>query len=307
MGVFAEGHIETREGFVATIGFFDGVHRGHQYLISQLHDLAKSTSLGSMVITFAKHPRLVVQPQAQVSLLTSNEQKSALLQEQGIDKTVFLDFTPEMSMMTAYQFMLYLYEEWQVRVLLIGYDHRFGHNRSEGFEDYVRYGQEMGMKVVQAKEERISEEQGVSSSEVRQFILEGEMDKASQCLGRYYDFTGKVVSGYHKGLKLGFPTANLELDIPNRLLPPVGVYVVWASLGEHTYKAMLNIGYRPTVSFDGKISLEVHLLHFNREIYGETMHVSVVHRLRNEVKFSSPEQLVEQLQRDAHAVEMCLK
>lgn len=307
MSISAEGHIDTKEGFVATIGFFDGVHKGHQYLISQLHDLAKSTSLGSMVITFAKHPRLVVQPQAQVSLLTSNEQKSRLLQELGIDKTVFLDFNQEMSQMTACQFMHYLYEEWQVRVLLIGYDHRFGHNRSEGFEDYVRFGQEMGMKVVQAKEERISQEQGVSSSEVRKFIQTGDMDRASECLGRYYDFTGKVVSGYHKGLKLGFPTANLELDIPNRLLPPVGVYVVWATLGDKTYKAMLNIGYRPTVSFDGKMSLEVHLLHFNREIYGEAMHVAVVHRLRDEVRFSSMEQLIEQLQRDAQAVEVCLK
>lgn len=307
MQIITGEHIGKERSFVATIGFFDGVHKGHLYLISQLQTLAKATGLKSLVITFDKHPRLVVKPDVEVLLLTTNEQKCALLEQLGIDATLLLNFTLEMSQMTAYSFMKYLHDELQVKVLLIGYDHRFGHNRSEGFEDYVRYGKEIGIQVVQAQEERISDEMGISSSAVRQFISQGNMVGATQCLGRFYGFTGKVIPGYHQGTKLGFPTANLLLDIPNRLLPPVGVYVVWASFDGHTYKAMLNIGYRPTVSYDGNISMEVHLLNFKGEIYGETIQVDFVHRLRDEKKFSSPQELVEQLKRDVQSVEVYLK
>ena len=306
MQILTEENITVDKPFVATIGFFDGVHKGHQYLISQLQTLAKASGMGSLVITFREHPRLVVQPDADVSLLTTNEQKCRILENLGIDATLLLNFTSEMAKMTAYQFMKYLHDNLQVRVLLIGYDHRFGHNRSEGFDDYVKYGQQIGIQVIQAKEERISSEQGISSSAVRQFIQKGDMMGACECLGRFYSFTGKVIPGYHKGSNLGFPTANLKLDIPNRLLPPVGVYVVWASFFGRTYKAMLNIGYRPTISFDGNITLEVHLLNFSGEIYGESIEVEFVHRLRDEVKFRSAEELVEQLQRDARSVDIYL-
>ena len=301
----------VREGlpqdYAATIGFFDGVHRGHQYLIGQLQALARATSMHSLVISFQKPPKQVVNPEAEVLLLTSNTQKCELLETQGIDVTLLLDFTREMMCMTAWDFMQFLHDEAGVRLLLIGYDHRFGHNRSESFDDYVRYGKEIGIQVLQAREERLTQEQGVSSSVVRQFIEEGRMMEAAQCLGRFYGFTGKVIPGYHKGTSLGFPTANLEPDIPNRLLPPVGVYVAWATLNGHTYKAMLNIGYRPTMSYDGKISLEVHLLNFHEEIYGEEIRIEMVHRLRDEIKFHSPEELVEQLKRDVHSVETYLK
>lgn len=307
MQILKGDHIKSEKSFAATIGFFDGVHKGHQYLISQLQSLAKATGLGSLVITFDKHPKIVVKPDVEVLLLTTNEQKCHLLEEQGVDAALLLNFTREMSRMTAYEFMKYLHDKLNVKVLLIGYDHRFGHNRSEGFEDYVRYGKEIGIQLVQAQEERLSSEKGISSSAVRQFINEGNMVEASQCLGRFYGFSGKVIPGYHKGSKLGFPTANLLPDIPNRLLPPVGVYVVWATLEGHTYKAMLNIGYRPTVSYDGNISLEVHLLNFKGEIYGENIQVDFVHRLRDEKKFTSPDELVEQLKRDVHSVEIYLK
>lgn len=307
MQILKGDHIKSEKSFAATIGFFDGVHKGHQYLISQLQSLAKATGLGSLVITFDKHPKIVVKPDVEVLLLTTNEQKCHLLEEQGVDAALLLNFTREMSRMTAYEFMKYLHDKLNVKVLLIGYDHRFGHNRSEGFEDYVRYGKEIGIQLVQAQEERLSSEKGISSSAVRQFINEGNMVEASQCLGRFYGFSGKVIPGYHKGTKLGFPTANLLPDIPNRLLPPVGVYVVWATLEGHTYKAMLNIGYRPTVSYDGNISLEVHLLNFKGEIYGENIQVDFVHRLRDEKKFTSPDELVEQLKRDVHSVEIYLK
>lgn len=307
MQILTGEHISTEKSFVATIGFFDGVHKGHQYLITQLQALAKAMNMSSLVISFDQHPKLVVSPEAEISLLTTNEQKCSLLEKEGIDATLLLHFTAELARMTAFEFMKHLHDDLMVKVLLIGYDHRFGHNRSEGFEDYVRYGQEIGMGVVRAQEERLTETQGISSSVVRQFILSGDMIGASQCLGRFYSFTGKVIPGYHKGTKLGFPTANLAPDIPNRLLPPVGVYVVWASFAGHSYKAMLNIGYRPTVSYDGRISLEVHLLDFCGEIYGETVQVDFVRRLRDEKKFSSAQELVEQLERDAKSVDIYLK
>jgi riboflavin kinase/FMN adenylyltransferase len=307
MRILTEGYLNSEKSFAATIGFFDGVHKGHQYLISKLQALAKSMGMESMVISFREHPRLVVQPEAEVLLLTTNEQKCEIIEQLGIDVTVLLNFTREMMNMTAYEFMKYLHDSLHVKVLLIGYDHRFGHNRSEGFEDYVRYGKEIGIQVVRAQEERLSKEQGVSSSVVRQFIQEGNMVEAAHCLGHFYGFTGKVIPGYHNGQKLGFPTANLQPDIPNRLLPPVGVYVVWATLDGHAYKGMLNIGYRHTISFDGHLTLEVHLLNFQGEIYGEFVKIDFVHRLRDEVKFSSPQQLVEQLERDVQSVDIYLR
>ncbi|MBQ0061007.1 MAG: bifunctional riboflavin kinase/FAD synthetase [Bacteroidales bacterium] len=290
---------------VATIGFFDGIHRGHQFLLQQVKTLASNKHLCSAVITFPVHPRKVMQQDYQPQLLTSLEEKCTLLEKQGIDYTILLPFNQEMSKLSAREFMLILQEKLNVKMLVIGYDHRFGHNREEGFDDYVRYGKEMNMQVIQAQA-WTQDEAFVSSSMVRKLIGEGNVSKAALCLGTRYTLQGTVVDGYKVGRKIGFPTANICPLCPEKLLPANGVYAVWVTLNNQRYKGMLNIGQRPTVDNGTDTSIEVHLLNFNEDIYHHTLTLEFVERLREEQRFDSTSQLIEQLKQDAQSVDNLL-
>ena len=290
---------------VATIGFFDGIHRGHQFLLQQVKTLASYKHLCSAVITFPVHPRKVMQQDYQPQLLTSLEEKCTLLEKQGIDYTILLPFNQEMSKLSAREFMLILQEKLNVKMLVIGYDHRFGHNREEGFDDYVRYGKEMNMQVIQAQA-WTQDEAFVSSSMVRKLIGEGNVSKAALCLGTRYTLQGTVVDGYKVGRKIGFPTANICPLCPEKLLPANGVYAVWVTLNNQRYKGMLNIGQRPTVDNGTDTSIEVHLLNFNEDIYHHTLTLEFVERLREEQRFDSTSQLIEQLKQDAQSVDNLL-
>ena len=237
---------------VATIGFFDGVHRGHKFLINNVIDCAKrSGGMQSAVITFDRHPRLVLHKDFQPQLLTTADEKAERLKATGVDRCFILHFDEEMASLSAYDFMkTVLRDRLNVRKLITGYDNRFGHNRSEGFEDYVRYGHELGMEVARAEAFTLNGVQ-VSSSVVRSFLSAGEIRMASMCLGYNYTLTGKVVDGHHEGRKMGFPTANIEVNDKQKLVPEAGVYAVKAVTdgGARTYGGMMNIGTRPT--FDG--------------------------------------------------------
>lgn len=290
---------------VATIGFFDGIHRGHQFLLQQVKTLASKEHLCSAVITFPVHPRKVMQQDYQPHLLTSLEEKCTLLEKQEIDYTILLPFNQEMSKLSAREFMLILQEKLNVKMLVIGYDHRFGHNREEGFDDYVRYGKEMNMQVIQAQA-WTQDEAFVSSSMVRKLIGEGNVSKAALCLGTRYTLQGTVVDGYKVGRKIGFPTANICPLCPEKLLPANGVYAVWVTLNNQRYKGMLNIGQRPTVDNGTDTSIEVHLLNFNEDIYHHTLTLEFVERLREEQRFDSTSQLIEQLKQDAQSVDKLL-
>lgn len=290
---------------VATIGFFDGIHRGHQFLLQQVKTLASNKHLCSAVITFPVHPRKVMQQDYQPQLLTSLEEKCTLLEKQEIDYTILLPFNQEMSKLSAREFMLILQEKLNVKMLVIGYDHRFGHNREEGFDDYVRYGKEMNMQVIQAQA-WTQDEAFVSSSMVRKLIGEGNVSKAALCLGTRYTLQGTVVDGYKVGRKIGFPTANICPLCPEKLLPANGVYAVWVTLNNQRYKGMLNIGQRPTVDNGTDTSIEVHLLNFNEDIYHHTLTLEFVERLREEQRFDSTSQLIEQLKQDAQSVDNLL-
>lgn len=290
---------------VATIGFFDGIHRGHQFLLQQVKTLASNKHLCSAVITFPVHPRKVMQQDYQPQLLTSLEEKCTLLEKQGIDYTILLPFNQEMSKLSAREFMLILQEKLNVKMLVIGYDHRFGHNREEGFDDYVRYGKEMNMQVIQAQA-WTQDEAFVSSSMVRKLIGEGNVSKAALCLGTRYTLQGTVVDGYKVGRKIGFPTANICPLCPEKLLPANGVYAVWVTLNNQRYKGMLNIGQRPTVDNGTDTSIEVHLLNFSEDIYHHTLTLEFVERLREEQRFDSTSQLIEQLKQDAQSVDNLL-
>lgn len=289
---------------VATIGFFDGVHRGHRFLINNVVKEAASRGLQSTVVTFDRHPRQVLGSDFQPRLLSTNEEKMLLLSKTGVERCVMLPFSEQMAQMTACDFMKkILRDRLGVQVLIIGYDNRFGHNRSEGFDDYVRYGREMGIEVMSAQS-FLLHGINVSSSVIRSFLQEGEIEMAENCLGYPYFFTGKVVKGFRVGHELGFPTANIEQDNMLKMIPSPGVYAVKVRI-EGTVElkhAMMNIGTRPT--FNGtQQTLEVHILNFNDDIYGKMISVAFVHKLRNERQFASKEALSEQLVKDAQMVE----
>lgn len=285
---------------IATIGFFDGVHLGHCHLINMLKKLARERSVQSCVITFDRHPRQVVQPEWCPDMLTTPDEKTQLLKATGIDRCEVLHFDREMASQSARDFMLHtLKERLGVSILVTGYDNRFGHNRSEGFEDYVRYGKEIGIEVIKGEELTVGSH-NVSSSSIRRMLKEGNIEDATRCLGHEYQLTGTVVAGEHIGRTIGFPTANIRPNDSSKLIPANGVYAVdvWSeSEGITRRRAMLNIGTRPT--FDGKATtIEVHIPGFEGNLYGKTLTIAFISKIREEICFDSPEALVEQLNKD---------
>ena len=295
---------------VATIGFFDGVHRGHRFLIRQLTLYAVGHDLASLLVTFRTHPRQVMQAAYQPQLLTTYDEKCGQLATTGADYCLTLDFTTALAALSARRFMAeILKEKLSVKVLVIGYDHRFGHDRSEGFAEYVEYGRELGMEVVRADAFAMSEV-NVSSSMVRACLAEGEVGIAARCLTRPYEITGRVVHGFHVGHELGFPTANIQVEDSQKLIPKNGVYAVWVKgkIGgeEHVWGGMLNIGLRPTMENGENRTIEVHLLDFAGDLYGRRLTLSFVRRLRDERKFRNKGELVHQLREDEAMVRMIL-
>ena len=292
-------------GFVATIGMFDGVHLGHQFVLQQTIDLARESGLQPLCITFDHSPR-------QEQVLTPLDEKVRLIRQMGIDRVEVLAFTAELKSLTARQFMeQVLRNQMNVRVLLTGYDNRFGRNREEGFDDYVRYGRELGIEVVSLPPALSEGREGVvSSSYIRQLLLEGQVAEAAQCLGYPYSISGRVAHGEHIGTELGFPTANL-VPSESQLIPAPGAYAVRVTFNTphsslHTQSGMMNIGTRPT--FDGhEQTLEVHILHFHEDLYGQALSVEFVKRLREERRFDSMEALKEQLKQDAIQAEQAIK
>ena len=238
-------------------------------------------------------------------LLTTPEEKTNLLAGTGVDYCLMLDFTPDISRLTAKEFMTQILKErFQVKYLVIGYDHRFGHNRSEGFDDYVRYGQAIGIEVIRAQaytdDIQIDTIQSapVSSSLIRKLLHQGDVDVAARCLGYEYFLDGTVVGGYQVGRKIGFPTANLRVDDPDKLIPADGVYAVWVEVEGERYKGMLYIGDRPTLNNGKDISMEVNILDFSGDIYNDSIRVSFVQYVRGDIKFDSLEELKAQLEKD---------
>ena len=303
---------------VATIGMFDGVHKGHRFVLAHVCDYARKQGLQAMVITFDRHPREVVQTDWRPLLLTTNEERLRLLAETGIDYVKVLHFTPEMAGMSARDFMVMMKEQLGVKVLLMGYDNRFGHDRQETFEDYVRYGEDIGMEVRQLPSlGQRSEVEGqgpeVSSSMVRRLLAEGAVKEAAECLGYPYSITGKVVKGEHIGTGLGYPTANLQPNDPRKMIPAPGVYAVSVTVeGQRTkvegqrakdiYMGMMNIGTRPTFGVHPQ-TLEVHILDYEGDLYGKEITVSFIKRLREERCFDNKEELKTQLEEDRRRVE----
>ena len=287
-----------KNSYAVTIGFFDGVHRGHRFLLQQLEELAAENGLSPIAVTFDCHPRTVVQPDFVPSLLTTQEEKLSLLSKTFKGEVVVLPFTKELSELTAKEFMQsVLREKLNAKLLLMGYNHRFGHGGGTQ-EEYEVWGRETGIEVCLA--EALDGEK-VSSSRIRNLIVLGEIEKANEMLGYPYFLTGKVIEGKHIGRQMGFPTANLSVP-EQKLLPACGVYAVWVTLPDHTKRGgMLCIGHRPTIESNGEISVEVHIFDFDDNLYGTTISIDFIGKLREERHFDSLEELKQQLSIDASA------
>lgn len=283
----------------ATIGFFDGVHRGHRYLISHVIGSARQAGLRSAVVTFAHHPRLVLHSDYRPELLSTAEEKLALLAQTGVDECAVLPFDARMASLPAREFMQsVLLQRLNVRRLVIGYDNHFGRGRAEGFADYAAYGRELGIDVEQWQPMEVGGVR-VSSSVVRSLLREGEVAMAARCLGYTYTIGGTVAEGRHVGSRLGFATANLVPDEPLKLVPAGGVYAVEARIdgSREPLPAMTNIGRRPTFD-NGQTTIETHIMGLSGQLYGHRLSLSFVSRLRDERKFRSAAELANQLRHD---------
>lgn len=308
------------DGSVATIGFFDGVHRGHQFVIGCLVDEARRRGLQAVVVTFDEHPRKVLAPPPlkptsdpslkgrERYLLTKRDEVRKLILDAGADRCEVLHFDRSMAGMPAREFMkTVLKEQLGVKVLMMGYDNRFGHREcgsAEGFNDYVRYGQELGIEVKAMP----AMGEGISSSAVRHALRDGNVSLAAQMLGRPYSIAGRVVHGYEEGHRLGFPTANIDPTSVATMIPATGVYAVEVRTltadsnreGEGRM-GMMNIGTRPTYGCHD-LSLEVHILDFDGDLYGSQLKVAFLQRIREERMFASADELRQQLETDREAV-----
>ena len=287
----------------ATIGFFDGVHLGHRFLIAQVCREARARGLASLVVTFPEPPRAVLCPGFRPELLATPQEKLSLLEQTGVEYCALLPFTRQLASLSAHQFMQLLKERFSIRLLVVGYDHRFGHDRVEGFDDYVRHGHELGIDVLPAEAYRLPGwEDGdvpptVSSSLIRRLLVEGDVERAATCLGYRYSLGGTVAGGRRIGRELGFPTANLAL--PETLLPPAGVYASLLEADGRRYAAVTNIGNNPT--FGGQnVGVETFVLDAadDMDLYGKQVRVRFVEQLRREKRFSGPEELAAQIARD---------
>ena len=261
--------ITNDQAAFAALGVFDGVHTGHRAVIEKVKEEAAMRNLSSAVISFRTHPQ-------QVSLLS------------------------------AYDFLKILSNRYCIKGLIIGYDHRFGHNRAEGFEEYVKYGKDLGIEIIHAPE-FVTDLGPVSSSIIRKYLLQGDVCTANRLLSYPYTLHGNVVKGFQVGRKIGFPTANLNIDSPDKLIPANGVYAVRIGIpdGKH-YGGMLNIGHRPTLNRPNDYSIEVNIFDFSEDLYGKTLSVELIEYVRTEKTFADIKALQSQLVKDKETIRKIL-
>ena len=286
---------------IATTGFFDGVHCGHRLVAERLVSEAKSRGDGSLVVTFWPHPRAVLQDGArELRLLTTLDEKKALLQGLGVDRIEVLDFTRPFAALTAEQYLRdILQARFGVTTLVMGYDNRLGSDHLTA-SSLKSIAERYGMELIEVEALSASPDNPVSSTKIRNALTEGRVEEAAAMLGYHYELNGAVVAGNRLGRTIGFPTANLQLYEPLKLLPGNGVYAVEADVLGRTYRAMTNIGTRPTVGGSVR-TIETHILDFDEDIYGLPLRVRFLRRIRDEVRFPSLEALRQQLTKDRDA------
>ena len=300
-------NIKNEEPVVVTVGFFDGVHKGHRFLIDQVKETAAKKGIASAVVTFPIHPRKVLQKDYQPALLSSFDEKLQLLETTSVDYVIVIPFSIELSEFTAEQFIKYvLKDRINTQTLIVGHDHRFGHNRIDGFDEYKVYGAEVGMEVIKAKELRI-DNGNVSSSKIRALLKDGDIVKANKLLSYNYTLSGKIVEGYQVGRTIGFPTANIRSWERFKVVPKLGVYAVLVHINELTYQGMLYIGKRPTLHNDSSVSVEVNIFNFEGNLYNKSLTVEFIDFIREDTWFDSMEKLVKRIHQDKIEVKKRLK
>ncbi len=295
-GISANSVVEPS---VQTVGFFDGVHRGHQYLLRQLADEAAKRGLKTMVVTFKQHPRQVLDPKTSVPLLTTLQEKLRLIEQCGVDYVALLDFTPQLAATDARLYMERILRDGLCgKAVVTGYDNHFGKRDGKGFADYKQYGEQLGLEVIQALPLPTHYCTHASSTAVRKALVEGDVAKANDILGRPYSMGGMVVHGQAIGRTIGFPTANITLDSADKLVPKAGVYAAMATVGDDRLCGMLYIGNRPSIHNHPELHIEVNLLDFNEEIYNRHICIEIVAQIRDERRFDSLDELQAQLAKD---------
>jgi len=289
---------------VVTLGIFDGVHRGHRALLDCLVSRAREVSGESVVITFSPHPRLVLeQNRVDLSFLTTMDEKKNLLENANVDHLIIIEFNNKFSKIQACDFIKeVLVEKIGAKHLIIGYNHHFGRSGEGDFNTIKQYAESLDFRVEQVQEIH-TEEGAISSSSIREALLKGRLDEANRWMGYSYSISGTIGEGRQIGRSIGFPTANIKPDYQYKLIPGNGVYAVEVQLDGLIYPGMLSIGSNPTVNKDaGTRSIEVHILNFDKDIYGRAISVIFRKRLRDEIKFDNTEQLAEQMKLDKQQV-----
>jgi riboflavin kinase/FMN adenylyltransferase len=282
---------------ILTLGTFDGVHVGHQKIIQKLIQNASDYNCESLILTFFPHPRMVLQEGSDIKLLNTIDEKSILLKKMGLDNLIIHPFDKEFSRLTAEEFVkTILVDSLNIEKIIIGYDHRFGRNRSATIDDLILYGNEYNFEVEQISAQEI-DSVSISSTKIRNAILDGNIALANEYLGYKYIINGTVIKGKQLGRTIGFPTANLKIEEDYKLIPKNGVYIVKSNINQKTVFGVMNIGTNPTVNGE-ELSLEVHFIDFDVDLYNSKIEISVLERIRDEQKFDSIELLKLQIQKD---------
>nr|WP_299342474.1 bifunctional riboflavin kinase/FAD synthetase [Allomuricauda sp.] len=280
-----------------TIGTFDGVHIGHGKILERLINDAKTSGLKSTVLTFFPHPRMVLQKDTDIKLINTLDEKKQILESFGLDYLVVHPFTKAFSRLSATEFVRdVLVNSLSTKKIVIGYDHRFGRNRNANIQDLISFGSTLDFEVEEIPAQEI-DDVSVSSTKIRNALLEGDIKTANSYLNYAYMLTGVVKKGKGLGKKFGFPTANLHIQEKYKLVPKNGVYVIKGKINGKEHHGMMNIGYNPTVSGNEK-SIEIHFFHYQGDLYDQKVQVHLLHRIRDEHKFDSVQELQEQLKKD---------
>jgi riboflavin kinase/FMN adenylyltransferase len=282
---------------IVTLGTFDGVHLGHNVILDKICNTAKQENLESVLLTFFPHPRLIVSNDSEIKMLNTMAEKAKLLKQKGIQNFIIHPFDKLFSELSPREFVAQiLVKQLNIQKIIIGYDHKFGKNRAADFNDLIAFGKEFGFEVEEIPAKQV-DEVAVSSTKIRNSLLEGNISLANDYLGYSYMLSGIVIKGNQLGRTIGFPTANIEVSENYKLIPKNGVYIVSAIVNNQTIFGMMNIGIKPTLG-DNIPTIEVHLLDFSEDIYGQEIQVNVIERLRDEQKFESFEALKSQLEID---------
>lgn len=296
---------------VVTIGTFDGVHIGHQKIISRLVEVARQKGGEAVILTFFPHPRMILHPDdLNIKLISTMDEKAERLAELGIDHLIITPFTRDFSNLTPQEYIReILVDKIGTSQIIIGYDHRFGKDRKGGLEELQKFASDFGFEVEEIPEQDINDV-SVSSTKIRNAILSGDVKTAHDFLGYAFHLTGKVIKGDQLGRKLGFPTANLYIEESYKLIPADGIYAVSiefknGSAGLKSAKGMAYIGHRPTINGMTR-NIEVNIFDFNEDLYGQTIRINFQEYLRADQKFNSLEELRKQLIKDEKAARSVL-